>query len=251
MEKKMAVLRSIISRSASARFRPASSSAAAVGRRGGFSLARHFAVPSRSLFGLSSQSVSAPPTRNLPFDCRPPCGMSMGSTRCFSEDVTHMPDFEDPDVLNAFKDLMAASWDEIPDNVVHDVKEALSRNTDDKAGQEVLANVYRAAEAVEEFTGVLTSLKMELDDSIGLSGEDVKPLSDEHASALQKIYERYTVYLDAFGPDEAYLRKKVETELGTKMIHLKMRCGGLGSEWGKVTVLGTSGLAGSYIEQRA
>ncbi|XP_030537905.2 succinate dehydrogenase subunit 5, mitochondrial [Rhodamnia argentea] len=250
MEKKMAALRSI-HRSASACFRPlSSSSAAALGRRDLF-LARHFGVLSRSLLGLSHQFVSAPPPRNLPFDCRPPFGMSMGSIRCFSADVTHMPDFEDPDVLNAFKDLMAASWDELPNSIVHDVEKALSKNIDDEAGQEVLANVYRAAEAVEEFTGVLTSLKMELDDSIGLSGEDVKPLSDEHASALQKIYERYTAYLDAFGPDEAYLRKKVETELGTKMIHLKMRCGGLSSEWGKVTVLGTSGLAGSYIEQRA
>lgn len=41
-------------------------------------------------------------------------------------------------------------------------------------------------------------------------------------------------YLNSFGPDETYLRKKVETELGTKMIHLKMRCSGIGSEWGKV-----------------
>lgn len=52
--------------------------------------------------------------------------------------------------------------------------------------------------------------------------------------ALQAAYNRYMTYLDAFGPDETYLRKKVEMELGTKMIHLKMRCGGLGSEWGKV-----------------
>ncbi|KAI6688136.1 hypothetical protein NL676_024964 [Syzygium grande] len=249
MERKMAALRSL-RRSASASASASAAAAAARGRRD-LSLARRFGVLSRSSFGLSNQPVSGPTTRNLAFDCRPPFGMSMGSTRCFSEDVTHMPDFKDPDVLNAFKDLMAASWDELPDNVVHDVEKALSRNTDDKAGQEVLTNVYRAADAVEEFTGVLTSLKMELDDSIGLSGENVKPLSDDHASALQKIYERYTAYLDAFGPDEAYLRKKVETELGTKMIHLKMRCGGLGSEWGKVTVLGTSGLAGSYIEQRA
>jgi Domain of unknown function (DUF4370) len=41
-------------------------------------------------------------------------------------------------------------------------------------------------------------------------------------------------YLNSFGPEETYLRKKVETELGTKMIHLKMRCTGIGSEWGKV-----------------
>lgn len=60
-------------------------------------------------------------------------------------------------------------------------------------------------------------------------------MPDEFKNALLTIYSRYTSYLDAFGPDETYLRKKVETELGTKMIHLKMRCGGLGPEWGKVT----------------
>jgi hypothetical protein len=52
--------------------------------------------------------------------------------------------------------------------------------------------------------------------------------------ALRTIFDRYTTYLNAFGPDENYLRKKVEQELGTKLIHLKMRCSGLGSEWGKV-----------------
>lgn len=64
----------------------------------------------------------------------------------------------------------------------------------------------------------------------------MKPLSGELSKALQTVFERYTTYLNAFGPEESYLRKKVETELGTKMIHLKMRCGGLSSDWGKVTV---------------
>ena len=59
-------------------------------------------------------------------------------------------------------------------------------------------------------------------------------MSDELKNALQTVHDRYTAYLDAFGPEENYLKKKVETELGTKMIHLKMRCSGLGSEWGKV-----------------
>lgn len=66
---------------------------------------------------------------------------------------------------------MAASWDGLPDAVLHDAKAALSKTTEDKAGQEALANVFRAAEAVEKFAGVLVSLRMELDDSIGLSGE--------------------------------------------------------------------------------
>lgn len=59
-------------------------------------------------------------------------------------------------------------------------------------------------------------------------------MPDDFKNALSTIYSRYTSYLDAFGPDEIYLWKKVETELGTKMIHLKMRCSGLDSEWGKV-----------------
>ena len=62
----------------------------------------------------------------------------------------------------------------------------------------------------------------------------MKPLPDEFANALDTVYKRYTAYLDSFGPDEAFLRKKVEMELGTKMIHLKMRCSNIGSKWGKV-----------------
>ncbi|CAD5333058.1 unnamed protein product [Arabidopsis thaliana] len=142
-----------------------------------------------------------------------PCAMCIGQVRRFSEDVSHMLEMKNSDVLNAFKDLMAADWAELPSAVVHDAKSAISKNTEDEAGQEALKNVFRAAEAVEEFGGILTSIKMEIDDSIGM---------------------------------KVYLKKKVEMELGTKMIHLKTRCSGLGSEWGKVTVLGTSGLSGSY-----
>ena len=64
--------------------------------------------------------------------------------------------------------------------------------------------------------------------------QDVKPLPDIFAKALLTAFQRYNAYLDAFGPDETFIRKKVENELGTRMIHLKMRCGGLSSEWGKV-----------------
>ncbi|XP_055834187.1 succinate dehydrogenase subunit 5, mitochondrial [Solanum dulcamara] len=199
---------------------------------------------------FSPQSFSASP-RNPVTECQLPFTMAMGSMRSFSEDVCHMPNIEDSEVKRSFKDLMAASWDELPDAVVYDAKNALSKTTDDEAGQEALANVFRAAEAVEEFTGILTSLKMEIDDAIGLSGEDVKPLSKEFSDALHTVFQRYNAYMSAFGPEEEYLRKKVEMELGTKMIHLKMRCSGLDSAWGKVTVLGTSGLAGSYVEQRA
>nr|XP_009789748.1 PREDICTED: uncharacterized protein At1g47420, mitochondrial-like isoform X4 [Nicotiana sylvestris] len=169
---------------------------------------------------------------------------AIGSTRSFCEDSAHMPDIKDPEVKRAFKDLMASSWDELPNAVVGDAEHALTKNTDDKEGQEALINVFRAAEAVEDFTGILTSLKMELDDAIGLSGENVKPMSKELSDAFHMVYQRYITYLSAFGSEEGYLKKKVEMELGTKMIHLKMRCSGLDSQWGKVTVLGTSGLAG-------
>uniref|UniRef100_A0A2P2IXJ6 Uncharacterized protein MANES_18G032800 n=1 Tax=Rhizophora mucronata TaxID=61149 RepID=A0A2P2IXJ6_RHIMU len=208
-------------------------------------------LASRSLFSLSSSTSAAPPTTRLPSHFGSPFALGIGKKRSFSEDVTHLPVIQDPEILNAFKDLMAESWDELPDSVVYDVKQALSKNTDDKAGQEILANVFRAAEAAEEFGGILISLKMDLDDSIGYMGEDVKPLSEKYSDALRTVFQRYTAYLEAFGPDENYLRKKVETELGSKMIYLKMRCGGLAAEWWKVTVLGTSGLAGSYVEQRA
>ncbi|OVA15784.1 Protein of unknown function DUF4370 [Macleaya cordata] len=216
---------------------------------------RHYSSPSssqllRTFFSLSPASVSTYSRRISP-EFGPSFTMGLGSRRAFSEDVTHLPTITDPELRSVFKDLMAMSWDNLPHAVIHDAKNALSKNTEDKIGKEILTNVFRAAVASEHFSGVLVSLRMEIDDSIGLSGENVRPLPNELADALRAAYERYTTYLDAFGPDETYLRKKVETELGTKMIHLKMRCSGLGSEWGKVTVLGTSGLSGSYVEHRA
>lgn len=70
----------------------------------------------------------------------------------------------------------------------------------------------------------------------GLLLQNVKPLPSDIAKALHTVYQRYAEYLDSFESDEVYLKKKVEMELGTKMIHLKMRCSGLGSEWGKVII---------------
>ncbi|KAJ6832808.1 succinate dehydrogenase subunit 5, mitochondrial-like [Iris pallida] len=171
--------------------------------------------------------------------------------RTFSVNTSQLPRITDPDIESAFKDLMAMSWDEIPDSLVNETKKALSKSTDDKAGQEALANIFRAAEASVEFGAVLVSLRMALDDLCGVTGENVARLPEYLEDAIKAAYKRYMTYLESFGPDEAYLRKKVETELGTKMIHLKMRCSGIGSEWGKITLLGTSGISGSYIEQRA
>ena len=82
-----------------------------------------------------------------------------------------MPTIGDTKLQNAFKDLMAASWDNLPESVVYDVKAALSGSTEDKAGKEIVENVFRAAEAAEDFGDILINLKMEIDDSIGVSGE--------------------------------------------------------------------------------
>ncbi|KAL9663042.1 hypothetical protein QQ045_027879 [Rhodiola kirilowii] len=188
--------------------------------------------------------------RSSPSGLMHPFKMNIGAKRFFSEDVSHVPEIKDPQILQVFRDFMAANWDELPNALISAAKKAISKNTDDKTGQEILAKVFRAAVAVEEFTGILVSLRMELDDTVGMSGENVKPLSTEFKDALKVAHDRYIEYLGSFGPDEVYLRKKVESELGTRLIHLKMRCSGLGSEWGEVTVLGTSGISGSYVEQR-
>ncbi|KAF7106273.1 hypothetical protein CFC21_107017 [Triticum aestivum] len=176
---------------------------------------------------------------------------SWNSRRMFSSNEKHLPAISDPKIETAFKDLMAASWNELPGSLVEEAKKAVSMATDDKAGQEALENVFRAAEACEEFSGVLVSLRMALDDLCGLTGENVGPLPGYLEEAVKSAYSRYMTYLESFGPEEHYLRKKVESELGTKMIHLKMRCSGIGSEWGKITLIGTSGISGSYVEMRA
>ncbi|KAG9442358.1 hypothetical protein H6P81_018212 [Aristolochia fimbriata] len=148
---------------------------------------------------------------------------SFSTRRLFSVDVSTLPPISDPEIKAVFRDLMAASWVELPHAVIKDAEKALSKNTEDKAGQEALVNVIRAAEAVEHFAGVLVSLRMELDDSIGLGGENVGPMAKDLQDALAAAYNRYSAYLDAFVPDETYLRKKVETELGTK-IKLMFMC---------------------------
>lgn len=96
--------------------------------------------------------------------------MGLGSRRFFSEDVTHVPVIKDPELERAFKDLFAASWDKLPDSLLLEVKSALKKSNDE-AGKEVVANVFRAAEAVEEFGDIITNLKMEFDDTIGMAGE--------------------------------------------------------------------------------
>jgi hypothetical protein len=88
-----------------------------------------------------------------------------------SSNEKHLPALSDPDIESALKDLMAASWNELPHSLVEEAKKAVSKATDDVAGQEALRNVVCAAEACEEFSGVLVTLRMALDDLCGLTGE--------------------------------------------------------------------------------
>lgn len=85
--------------------------------------------------------------------------------------MSHVPEIKDAELYSVFKDLLAENWSDISDAVVSDAKHALAKSTEDEAGKEVVTNVFRAAQAVEEFGGILVTLKMEIDDSIGVSGE--------------------------------------------------------------------------------
>lgn len=64
---------------------------------------------------------------------------------------------------------MAASWHKLLAVAVYNTTNAPSRTTNDKVGQEALANVFHPTQAVEELTGILTSLKTKTDDAINLS----------------------------------------------------------------------------------
>lgn len=171
--------------------------------------------------------------------------------RSMSTSIGHLPAVSDPEVLQALHRLLAVNWTEIPDEAEDAVETALTKKTDDTAGQEELKNAWRAAEAVEKFSGTLVSLRMTLDDLNGPSGEKVRPLPPLLVDALKSALSRYNTYLAAFKEEEFYLKKKVEVELGSLLIHIGQRCSGLGPEWGNVSLLGTSGISGSFIEHRA
>jgi Domain of unknown function (DUF4370) len=66
---------------------------------------------------------------------------------------------------------MAMSWDYIPKSVVSEAKKDASKETRDVTGQKHLKDLFAAAEACEEFSGTLVSLRMALDDLSGITGE--------------------------------------------------------------------------------
>ncbi|KAI5081992.1 hypothetical protein GOP47_0001735 [Adiantum capillus-veneris] len=176
---------------------------------------------------------------------------SIGQFQAMSTSIANLPDIADTDVLRALKSLIAEKWTDIPEETEDAVEAALTKKTDDTAGIEQLKNAWRAAEAVEKFSGTLVSIRMALDDLTGASGEKVRPLPPPLLDALNAVFSRYKNYLAAFNEDEFYLKKKVEVELGTLLVHIGQRCSGLSPEWGNISLLGTTGLSGSFIEHRA
>ena len=61
---------------------------------------------------------------------------------------------------------------------------------------------------------------------------------------------QYLSQFDSSSASDSEIRKKVEADLGWKLLQIKMRVSDIGEDWGQIGVLGTSGLAGSYIEGR-
>lgn len=92
-------------------------------------------------------------------------------SRTISSGSKLLPEITDPEIESSFKDLMAMSWDHIPESVASEAKKASSKETKDALGQKHLKDLFSAAEACEEFSGTLVSLRMALDDLSGITGE--------------------------------------------------------------------------------
>ncbi|KAG0576804.1 hypothetical protein M758_2G036100 [Ceratodon purpureus] len=172
--------------------------------------------------------------------------------RYMSSDLSALPDIKDGGILKALHALLGANWTKVEPSVRDAVEASLKISSDDVVGKEALTDAWRAAEAVEKFGGnMLQELLLEITDLSGGTGEDVKPIPDSTYNAVEAAYKKYIAYLDSFEEDEAYLKKKVENELGGLFLQIKQRLAGMDPKWSKITLLGTSGLSGSYIERRA
>ncbi|BFI24869.1 hypothetical protein MPTK2_1g15670 [Marchantia polymorpha subsp. ruderalis] len=166
--------------------------------------------------------------------------------RRMSSDISVVPKLSDPASDEALNALLATTWAKIHKEIKDGVEGALA-----KSGDGTLSTVWSSAQAVEKFADTLLYLRMELDELNGSSGETVRRMPDGLLKALDSAFNKYQAYLASFSEDEDFLKKKVQNELGGILLQIKQRCSGLGPEWGKIALLGTSGLSGSYIERRA
>lgn len=172
--------------------------------------------------------------------------------RSIYSDLNELPTVNDPKIAKALNLLVAHPWLEIEEDVKQDVEKALTESSDE-AGKVTLQTAWAAAEAVEAFGEKLEHLRMALDELSGgkFGGEEVADIPEGLKEALKSSLRRYNKYLEAFEEGEDWIKKKVEVELGGSLLTVKQRCSGLEAAWGKVSLLGTSGLSGSYIEKRA
>ncbi|XP_024359614.1 succinate dehydrogenase subunit 5, mitochondrial [Physcomitrium patens] len=211
----------------------------------------------QSYRAISSCSTPSPPAHRIPQTGQP---LSRKSTsivsfasqvRHMSTDLSALPDIKDGDTLKTLHALLGTSWTKIEPSVENAVEKCLKSSNDDIVGKEALTDAWRAAQAVEKFGGnMLQELLLEITDLSGGTGEEVKPIPDSTYNAVETAYKKYIAYLDAFEEDEMYIKKKVENELGGLFLQIKQRLAGMDPKWSKITLLGTSGLSGSYIERR-
>eukprot|EP00897_Mesotaenium_endlicherianum_P002611 jgi/Mesen1/2378/ME000156S01517 len=187
-------------------------------------------LPYRAVMAASYQSISSPHREKNFF--------SMGVKASFAAtgqvqqrrwasvvDHSQLPSVTDPAVQKALNHLIAIGWVEIDGKIKDEIKSVLSKTTDAK-GKEQLQSAWHSAEAT------------------------VGNLPEEMRAALKSALTRYMAYLASFSVEETWLKKKVEAELGSELNLVKQRCSGLEPDWGQVSLLGTSGLSGSYIERR-
>ncbi|GJP43783.1 hypothetical protein CLOM_g3199 [Closterium sp. NIES-68] len=199
------------------------------------------AVPSASLSAraLADSQVSA-----ASFQRR---GFAITATA----DLVKLPRVSDPNALNTLKEALATGWIPCDSSLISKIDKTIA-STEDAVAKEALTSLKAAAEAVEVFGEKLELLRLDLDELSGgkFGGEAVGKIPEDMKAALTSALKRYSAYLGAFKEEEGWLQRKVKEELGGALITVKQRCSGLEEEWNQISLLGTSGLSGSYIEQR-
>jgi hypothetical protein len=67
--------------------------------------------------------------------------------------------------------------------------------------------------------------------------QDVNPLPESTQKAVEAALGKYVQYLDSFDEEsEAYLKKKVENDLGSLLVQIKQRFSSTDSKWSKVSI---------------
>ena len=97
-----------------------------------------------------------------------------------------------------------------------------------------LAAAFKSAAAVDEFSDIVRTVRLDVDQAVGISGSDTKPIDEDTLEALKVIVKKYNQYITSFDDSEKEIKKKVETDLGWQLLQLKQRVGYIGQDWGQV-----------------